>query len=117
MDPALVASRVPASQTWAIELLAGEASGLSEHDVRASAVRGAGAALSAPRGPLVQRRLSGLRHQLRDGDLSPRAAALGVLDVVASEGLRRVDDADRGSGRVAITRDRVRLICFQVIGN
>jgi hypothetical protein len=40
-----------------------------------------------------------------------------VLDVVASEGLRRVDDADRGSGRVAITRDRVRLICFQVIGN
>ena len=61
MDPALAASRVPASQTWAIELLAGEAAGLAEHDVRASAIRDAGAALSVARGPLVQRRPQGVR--------------------------------------------------------
>jgi hypothetical protein len=115
MDPALVASRVPASQTWAIELLAAEAAGLAEQDVRASAVRDAGAALSAPRGPLVLRRLSAVRRQLRAGDVTPRAAALGVLGIVDSEGLRRVDDGANASTPLALTPERVRLVCFQVI--
>ena len=115
MDPALGASRVPASQTWAIDLLAGEVAGLAERDVRASAIRDAGAALSVPRSPLVRRRLSALRGELRDGDLPPVAAALGVLEVVESEGLRPVEDDPSTNAQVALTPDRVRLICFQVI--
>ena len=35
MDPASVASRVPACQTWAIELLAAEAAGLAARTVTA----------------------------------------------------------------------------------
>ena len=115
MDPALGASRVPASQAWAIELLASEAAGLAEQDVRASTVRDAGAALSVPRGPLVRRRLSALRSELRDGDRTPRSAALGVLEVIESEGLRPVEDSGGVGARAALTPDRVRLICFQVI--
>jgi len=115
MDPALAASRVPASQTWAIELLAREAAALGENDIRASAIRDAAAALSVPRGPLIQRRLSGMRRELRDGDRTPLAAALGVLEVVESEGLRRVNDTGSASTPVALTHDRVRLVCFQVV--
>jgi hypothetical protein len=115
MDPALGASRVPASQTWAIDLLAGEAAGLAARDVRASAVRDAGAALSVPRSPLVRRRLSALRGELRDGDLAPVAAALAVLEVVSSEGLRPVEAAGSANVQVTLTPERVRLICFQVI--
>jgi hypothetical protein len=115
MDPALAASRVPASQTWAIELLADQAAGLAERDVRASMVRDAGAALSVPRSPLVRRRLSALRGELRDGDLAPIAAALRVLEIVEGEGLRPVEDTASTKAQVNLTPERVRLICFQVI--
>lgn len=114
MDPAMASSRVPASQTWAIELLAGQAATLTADGTPASAVRDAAAALSVPRGPIVQRRLSILRRELRDGDSTPLASARGVLDIVASEGLRRVDLATTAVP-VALTPERVRLVCFQVI--
>jgi len=39
-----------------------------------------------------------------------------VLEIVASEGLRRVDPAST-SQPVAITPERVRLVCFQVVHN
>jgi hypothetical protein len=115
MDPALGGSRVPASQAWAIELLASEAHGLAEQDVKASTVREAGAALSVPRGPLVRRRLSALRREVRNGDRTPRAAAIGVLEVVRHEGLRPVDEGPTASVPVVLTPERVRLICYQVV--
>lgn len=33
----------------------------------------------------------------------------------AGEGLRRIDDVDGASPRAALTPERVRLICFQVV--
>jgi hypothetical protein len=114
LDPARVATRVPASQTWAIELLASEGMGLAEHGVPASVARDAAGALSVPRGPLVLRALSSLRRELKEGDLTPVAAAKGVLDVVAREGLRP-PDSDSQTSPPAISPDRVRLICFQII--
>ena len=77
-------------------------------------VRDAAAALSVPRAPMVQRRLGALRRELRDGDSTPLVAARAVLEVVASEGLRRVDPA-RTPQPVALTPERVRLVCFQVV--
>jgi hypothetical protein len=114
LDPASEATRIPASQAWAIDLLAHEGAGLSERGVRASLVREAGSALSAPRGPLVLRRLSTLRRELRDGDLTPAAAALGVLEVVDNEGLRPVGD-ESAWRPPALDPERVRLICYQVV--
>lgn len=67
------------------------------------------------RGPLVRRRLSALRGELRDGNLAPVAAALGVLEIVASEGLRPVEDGASTKAQIALTPERVRLACFQVI--
>jgi hypothetical protein len=113
LDPAQQATRVPASQTWAIDLLATEDGNLGEHGVRASVLRNAGSALSVPRGPLVLRQLSALRRQLRDGDVTAAAAALGVLDVVEREGLRPVDDS--AGTPPAVTPERVRLVCWQVV--
>ena len=117
MDPAQGESRVPASQAWAIEVLASEASALTEHDVPMRAIRNAGAALSVPRSPLVRRRLSTLRRDLRGGDETPLAAARGILDVVESEGLRPVEDDGIRATPASLTPERVRLICFQVISS
>ena len=113
-DPASGGTRIPRSQAWAIELLAEQAGALAAHDVRRSHVRDALSALSAPRGPLVQRRLAALRRQLQDNDTTPAAAALGVLDVVATEGLRALDDAQL-SAQPELTPERVRLICYLVV--
>lgn len=114
LDPAQAATRVPASQAWAIELLAEEGPNLGGHGVRASVVREAGSSLSVPRGPLVVRQLSALRRQLRDEDISLAAAAMGVLEVVEREGLRPVDEESRATPP-SVDPDRVRLICFQVV--
>ena len=95
LDPASGATRVPSSQSWAIELLAREGTGLADHGVRASSLREAASAFSVPRGPLVLRQLSALRRQLRDGDMTAAAAALGVLEIVDREGLRPMDEESR----------------------
>lgn len=114
LDPASAATRVPSSQSWAIDLLAREGTGLADRGVRATSLREAASALSAPRGPLVLRQLSTLRRQLRDGDMTPAAAALGVLELVDREGLRPVDDKSTARPPV-LTPERVRLICYQVV--
>ena len=88
LDPAAAATRIPASQSWAIDLLAAEGPSLAELGVPASALREAAGALSVPRGPLVLRALSARRRELRDGDVTPAGAAIGILDVVQREGLR-----------------------------
>jgi hypothetical protein len=114
LDPAQAATRVPASQGWAIELLATESINLAERGARASSVRDAGSALSVPRGPLVLRQLSALRRQLRDADITPAAAALGVLETVDREGLRPIDGESR-STPPSIGPERVRLVCYQLV--
>jgi hypothetical protein len=58
--------------------------------------------------------LSAHRRELRDGDITALAAALGVLDVVEREGLRP-PDADSQEAPPRIAPDRVRLVCFQVV--
>ncbi len=114
LDPASGATRVPSSQSWAIDLLAREGSGLAERGVRASSLREAASAFSVPRSPLVLRQLSALRRQLRDGDLTAAAAALGVLEVVDREGLRPIDE-ESSARPPTLTPERVRLICYQVL--
>lgn len=114
-DPARGGTQIPRSQRWAIDLLADQARQLTAHDVPRSRVREAVSALSAPRGPLVQRRLAVLRRALADGDRTPVAAALGVLEVVAIEGLRPLEDP--GALQTPdLTRERVRLVCYLVVG-
>jgi hypothetical protein len=113
-DPASGGTRIPRSQAWAIELLAEQAGVLAAHDVRRSHVPEALSALSAPRGPLVQRRLAVVRRQLQDNDTTPAAAALAVLEVVATEGLRALSDA-QSSAQPELTTERVRLICYLVV--
>lgn len=83
-------------------------------DVPASMVRAAAAALSVPRAPLVLRQLSALRRELKVGEITRAAAALGVLEVVATEGLRPAEETDQ-QPPVVLTPDRVRLICYQVV--
>jgi hypothetical protein len=114
LDPASAGTRIPSSQSWAIDLLASEGAGLADRGVRASALREAASALSVPRGPLVLRQLSALRRELRDRDTTAAAAALGVLEVIEREGLRSVEDGS-ASTPPAVTADRVRLICYQVV--
>jgi hypothetical protein len=113
-DPATVGARIPSSQSWAIDLLAETGPALAERSVRASAIREAGSALRAPRGPLVLRQLSALRRQLREGDLTTASAALGVLEVVEREGLRPAEDSTTVVPS-ELSPDRVRLICYQVV--
>jgi hypothetical protein len=115
LDPVSAATRIPSSQSWAIDLLAREAAGLAEHGVRANTVREGASALSVPRGPLILRQLSAQRRQYRDGDLTPVAAVLGVLDIIDREGLRPVDDEESAARMPALTPERVRLICYQVV--
>ena len=105
--------RIPASQEWAIELLASSDALLAGRDVPAAVAREAAQALSVPRSPLVMRRLSALRKELRAGDTTQIAAALGVLDVVADEGLRPPERDD--TQPPALTPERIRLICYQVV--
>ena len=114
LDPASGATRVPSSQSWAIDLLAREGTGLAEHGVRASSLREAASAFSVPRGPLVLRQLSALRREHRDGDLTAAGAALGVLEVVDREGLRPIDE-ESTARPPTLTPERVRLICYQVL--
>ena len=59
-------------------------------------------------------RLSAFRRQLKDGDLTSAAAALGVLEIIANEGLRPVDDVERAE-IPRLGPERVRLICWQVV--
>jgi hypothetical protein len=114
LDPARQATRIPSSQSWAIDLLASDAAELGEHGVSASTARDAGSALSVPRSPLVLRRLSGLRRQLKEGDLTPSGAAMGILEIIDNEGLRPIEDDERPEAP-QIEPDRVRLICWQVV--
>ena len=114
LDPAAEGVRIPESQRWALDLLATQSASLADQAVPTSRAREAAGALEAPRGPLVRRRLSSLRRELKDGDITPTAAVLGVLEVVADEGLRPADDAGREMFP-KLTADRVRLICYQVV--
>lgn len=66
-----------------------------------------------PRSPLVMRRLSALRKELGAGDTTQVAAALGVLEVVADEGLRPPEGDETPAP--ALTPERIRLICYQVV--
>lgn len=112
LDPVQESTRIPSNQSWAIDMIASEGTGLADRGVRANALREAASALSVPRGPLVLRRLSALRRELREGDLTPAAAVLGVLETIEREGLRPVD-GESGSRPSAITRERVRLVCYR----
>lgn len=114
LDPAAEAVQIPESQRWALDLLAREAAALAEHGVAATTARDTAAALEVPRGPLVRRRLSSLRRELKDGDLTSAAAALAILELVADEGLRPADDEERDR-LPQLTSERVRLICYQVV--
>jgi hypothetical protein len=114
LDPAAEAVQIPESQRWALDLLARESATLAERGVPASTVRDAAAALEVPRGPLVRRRLSALRRELKSGDITSAAAVLEILEVVASEGLRPPDDQEREK-LPQLTPERVRLICYQVV--
>jgi hypothetical protein len=114
LDPATAGTRIPASQSWAIDLLAGEAGALWERGVRASVLRDAASALSVPRGPLVLRQLATQRRLLKAADLTRAAAALGVLETVEREGLRPIDH-DETARMPDLTRERIRLICYQVV--
>lgn len=114
LDPASSGTRVPSSQSWAIDLLAAEGAGLAGRGVRASALREAASALSAPRSPLVLRQLSAIRRELHESDITPAAAALDVLDLIDREGLRPLED-DPTSAPPAVTADRVRLVCYQIV--
>jgi superfamily II DNA or RNA helicase len=113
LDPALVGIRIPASQEWAIELLAASDALLAGRDVPAARAREAANALSVPRSPLVMRRLSILRKELKEGDTTKLGAALGVLEVVADEGLRPPEPDE--SQTPVLTKERIRLICYQVV--
>ena len=114
LDPAAEGVRIPESQRWALDLLARETATLASQGEPASRTRTAAAALEVPRSPLVRRRLSALRRALKDGDITPAAAVLGVLDVVADEGLRPADE-DAREVLPRLMADRVRLICYQVV--
>lgn len=72
-----------------------------------------GLALSVPRSPLVMRRLSSLRKELKAGDTTQLGAALGVLEVVADEGLRPPEGDE--SRPPALTSERIRQICYRVV--
>ena len=113
LDPAQAGIRIPASQEWAIELLAASDALLTGRDVPAAVAREAAQALSVPRSPLVMRKLSSWRKDLKTGDTTPIAAALGVLDVVAEEGLRPPEAHE--SRPPTLTPERIRLICYQVV--
>ena len=113
LDPAQAGVRIPASQEWAIELLASSDALLAGRDVPAAVAREAAQALSVPRSPLVMRSLSALRKELAAGDTTQIAAALGVLEVVADEGLRPPERDD--VQMPALTPERIRLICYQVV--
>ena len=113
LDPAQAGVRIPASQEWAIELLASSDALLVGRDVPAAVAREAAQALSVPRSPLVMRRLSALRKELAVGDTTQIAAALGILEVVADEGLRPPERDD--VQMPALTQERIRLICYQVV--
>jgi hypothetical protein len=114
LDPAAEAIQIPESQRWALDVLARESAALAERGVPASTVRDAAAALEVPRGPLVRRRLSALRRELKSGDITSAAAVVAILEVVASEGLRPPDDEEREK-LPQLTPERVRLICYQVV--
>jgi helicase-like protein len=113
LDPAQAGVRIKPSQEWAIELLASASGDLAQRDIPANVVREAAAALSVPRAPLVLRRLSALRKELKLNEITRVAAALGALEVVATEGLRPTEEGE--VQRPALTPDRVRLICYQVV--
>jgi hypothetical protein len=113
LDPAQAGIRIPASQEWAIELLASADALLAGRDIPAAVAREAAQALSVPRSPLVMRRLSSWRKDLKAGDTTPLAAALGVLEVVAEEGLRPPESEE--TQPPALTAERIRLICYQVV--
>lgn len=72
-----------------------------------------GLALSVPRSPLVMRGLSSLRKELKAGDTTQLGAALGVLEVVADEGLRPPEGDE--SRPPALTSERIRQICYRVV--
>ena len=99
LDPAQGGIRIPASQEWAIELLAASDALLAGRDVPAAVAREAAQALSVPRSPLVMRRLSSLRKELKAGDTTQLGAAVGVLEVVADEGLRPPKETSSGHRR------------------
>ena len=114
LDPARASTRIPSSQSWAINLLASEGPRMAQEGVRASSLRDAASALSVPRGPLVLRRLSACRRELKEGDLTEAAAVLGVLRVIEDEGLRPVDEDERPEAP-RLAPERVRLVCYQVL--
>lgn len=113
LDPAQAGIRIPASQEWAIELLAASDALLAGRDIPAAVAREAAQALSVPRSPLVMRRLSSFRKELKAGDTTQLGAALGVLEVVSDEGLRPPERDE--SQPPALSPERIRLICYQVV--
>lgn len=115
LDPALAAPQIPASHAWALDHVAEQRPALTEGGVPLSAIRDADRALAVDRGPIVQRMLSRPRQQLSDGALSPHEAASEVLRVVEEQGLRPVEE--EAEPAVALTPERVRLICWQLVHN
>jgi hypothetical protein len=115
LDPAYAAPKIPASHTWALSHLAEQTADLVQSGVPMATIRDADRALAVDRGPIVQRMLSRQRQQLHDGSISPGEAAREILKVVEEQGLRPVEE--EGDPAVALTPERVRLVCWQLVHN
>ena len=113
LDPAYAAPKIPASHTWALSHLAEQTADLVQSGVPMATIRDADRALAVDRGPIVQRMLSRQRQQLHDGSISPGEAAREILKVVEEQGLRPVEE--EGDPAVALTPERVRLVCWQLV--
>ena len=115
LDPAFAAPKIPASHAWALSHLAEQTAELLQTGVSMGTLRDADRALAVDRGPIVQRMLSRQRQQLHDGSISPVEAGQEILRVVDEQGLRPIEE--EGDPPVALTPERVRLVCWQLVHN
>jgi hypothetical protein len=113
LDPALAASQVPRSHLWAIDHLATQTGELEADGVTGEEIEAAAASLNVDRGPLVQRMLNRPRQLMADSEMTPIEAALEIIHIVRRQGFRPVEPGE--DRPVALTADRVRLVCYQVV--
>ena len=115
LDPAFAAPKIPASHAWALSHLAEQTAELVQAGVPMATIRDADRALAVDRGPIVQRMLSRQRQQLHDGSISPGEAGREIMRVVDEQGLRPIEEEN--DPPVALTPERVRLVCWQLVHN
>lgn len=95
-------------QRWALELLRDPTVALPSLDRAERAI----AALSVERSSAVRRALGQVHEQLAAGEISRNEAASGVLDVVESFGLRRVETLPPVE---KITADDLGVVCWMAV--